>query len=315
MLQDYIVKRLKDSLGAKKGERILILTDDGKREIGEQFYLGARKISDESGLIIIRPRKLNREEPPEFVAEAMKKADIVIMATTTSFTHTTARINASKSGTRIASMPGITKELIRLDYPVNYREVDTFSRWMLERFVGIERVRVTTELGTDISFSIKGRSFRGFHEGLFLKKGEYGNLPAGEIYVAPLEGTANGTIVVDASMAGVGRLKRPMEIEVKSGFAVSINGGKQALEFGEMISKLGKPARNIAEFGIGTNPHMKITGETLGDEKVRGTCHFALGDNLGFGGKTKAKCHLDGVVMRPTIFAGKKCVVNDGKLL
>jgi aminopeptidase len=309
-LEKYIQKRLKDSLGLKKKESMLILTDEGKRKIGEAFYFGAREVCDEAGLIVIRARKINREEPPSFVAEAMKKADVVVMATTTSFTHTTSRIEASKAGARIASMPGITEELIRMDYPVDYRKVDVFSRKMLKKFVGVEKVRVTTKLGTDISFSIRGRIFRGSHEGLFLKKGVYGNLPAGEIYVAPIEGTANGRIVVDASMAGIGKLREPIAIEVKKGLAVSISGGKQAAELGEMVSALGKTARNIAEFGIGTNPHMKITGEVLGDEKVLGTCHFALGDNLGFGGKTKAKCHLDGVLRKPAIYGDGRLIVR-----
>ncbi len=308
--EKYIQKRLKDSLGFRKGESVLILTDEGKREIGERFYSGARKICDEAGLIVIKPRRYNREEPPPFVAEAMKKADIVIMATSTSFTHTTARIEASKAGARIASMPGITEGLIGMDFPVNYHEVDRFSRKMLGKFARVEKVGVTTELGTDISFSISGRSFRGSHEGLFLKKGVYGNLPAGEVYVAPVEGTANGIIVVDASMAGIGRLKEPIEIEVKGGSAISILGGKQAVELGEMISSLGKTARNIAEFGVGTNPHLKITGEVLGDEKVLGTCHFALGDNLGFGGKTRAMCHLDGVIRKPRIYGNGKLIVE-----
>ncbi|MFH0818290.1 MAG: aminopeptidase [Candidatus Micrarchaeota archaeon] len=315
MLKEYAVKRLKDSFGAKKSESVLIITDDEKKKIGEAFYEGAKKVCSEVGLIVIKSRKYNREEPPSFVAEAMKRVDIVVMATTTSFTHTTARIEASKAGARIASMPGITEELIRMDFKVDYRDLFDYSKKLLVKLKEVREVRVTTKLGTDITFSAQGRSFRGFHEGLFLEKGQYGNLPAGEIYIAPLEGTANGRIVVDASMAGVGKLREKMRIEVRGGYATDILGGVQARKFKKFIWGLGKNERNLAEFGIGTNPYMRVTGEILGDEKVRGTCHFALGDNLGFGGKNKAKIHNDGVVRNPTIYADGKIVVKDGKLV
>ncbi len=315
IIEEYAKKRLLESMGLKRGESVLILTDEGKRKIGEKFYEGASQICNEVGLIIIKPRKYNREEPPPFVAEAMKKADIVIMVTSTSFTHTTARIEASKAGARIASMPGITEELIRRDYRVDYRKLNDYSKNLLEKLKGVREVRVTTKLGTDITFSAQGRSFRGFHEGLFLSKGVYGNLPAGEIYIAPLEGTANGRIVVDASMAGVGKLKGKMTIVVRDGYATDITGGAQSKKFKKFLFGLSKGERNIAEFGIGTNPYMKITGEVLGDEKVLGTCHFALGDNIGFGGKNRARIHNDGVVRAPTIYADGRKITENGKLV
>jgi len=146
------------------------------------------------------------------------------------------------------------------------------------------------------------------------KKGTFGNLPTGEIFVAPVEGAANGVFVVDSSFAGIGKLKSPINIFVENGYAVNITGDKSEL-LDELLDQVGKEARNIAELGIGTNEKAQITGNILEDEKVMGTCHIALGNNSGFGGKVDVQLHMDGIIKKPTIFVDNAKIIDDGKLL
>ena len=81
-------------------------------------------------------------------------------------------------------------------------------------------IRVTSALGTDISFEITGRNAYA-SKGLFHEKGESGNLPTGEAFLAPLEGTSNGVFIVDGSMAGLGLIKNAnIRIEVQDGYAL-----------------------------------------------------------------------------------------------
>src|SRR3989338_8622413 len=134
------------------------------------------------------------------------------------------------------------------------------------------------------------------------------------ILLAPVEGTANGAYVVDASFAGIGKLKSPIKIYVKNGRAVKIYGEKADV-LNELLDSAGKDARNIAEFGIGTNEKAKITGNILEDEKVIGTCHIALGNNVGFGGKTSVQLHLDGIIKNTTIFVDENKIIDKGKFL
>lgn len=121
-------------------------------------------------------------------------------------------------------------------------------------------------------------------------------------------------MVIDASVSGIGRLKDPLTIIIKNGFAIDFKG-KQARRLKNLIKNLGKSARNIAELGIGTNPKAKVVGVVLEDEKVMGTAHIALGDNISLGGAVKAKCHLDAVFFKPTIYVDNKKMMKDGKLL
>jgi len=65
-------------------------------------------------------------------------------------------------------------------------------------------VRVTNSLGTDLRFSVKGRKWKN-DNGDISKKGEHGNLPAGECYTCPVEGTFTGRIIFGLIDDKVGR--------------------------------------------------------------------------------------------------------------
>jgi len=82
-----------------------------------------------------------------------------------------------------------------------------------------------------------------------------------------------------------------------------------------ILNKYGKKAKNIAEFGIGTNDQAIITGFTLEDEKVMGTVHIAVGDNSSFGGKVEVNSHLDGIINKPILFIDGEKIIYSGKLL
>ncbi len=300
-------------MDVKKHEAVLVVTDEHTVGFARPLFSYAKKVAAESLIIEMKSRKINGEEPPAAVAEAMKKADVVLILTTKSITHTEARKNASKTGARVASMGGVTKAMLKRAIDVNYKKMDILNKKLAALFTKANMVHLKTSKGTDLTFSIKARKGTA-DSGIFNNKGKSGNLPAGEMYIAPVEGTAEGVYVVDESMAGIGKLSSPLKIIVKKGFAVKFEG-KSAAKLRNLIKDLGKPSKNIAELGIGTNPKAVITGKTLEDEKKIGTCHVAIGDNTSFGGKVKAKSHLDGVIRNPTIYLDTKKIMQNGKLL
>jgi leucyl aminopeptidase (aminopeptidase T) len=108
-------------------------------------------------------------------------------------------------------------------------------------------------------------------------------------------------------------LKKPVTVTVKEGFATSITGGREASIFDSLLSAVKKrEAYNIAELGVGCNPKGRLIGIILEDEKVYGTVHVALGDNSTFGGKVQAGIHLDGIMLKPTMFIDGQIVIKDG---
>jgi leucyl aminopeptidase (aminopeptidase T) len=305
-------------MGVKKKDACLIITDatDGRLEIANELYKIAARSGKSAELLIIPESANDGAEPKAKTAKKMLLYDVIFILTKRSLSHTKSRADATKKGIRIASMPGITKDIIKRAIDVDYKEMRQLTKKIADRLDSAKKARVITKKGTDITFSLKGRIAHGKNSGIYHKKGDWGNLPEGEAYIAPVEGSANGIYVVDASQAGVGKLKAPIKITVRSGFAVSFSGSIEAKKLKKLLFKeKNKNAFNLAEFGIGTNKKAKITGKILEDEKVFGTCHFALGNNIGFGGKTNVPIHLDGILQRPTIIIDGKEIMKNGKLI
>jgi len=306
---------IRDCMGAKKNEKILVITDEIKREIGISLHENAIRLGFESLLVEMKSGKINGEEPSDIVADLMQKYNVVFCPTAKSLTHTDARRSASAKGVRIATFPGITKEVMIRGMNADYKKISALTVKLQKILETGKEIRVTAPAGTDITFSIAGRKAFA-SKGLFHASGESGNLPTGEAFLAPVEGSSNGVFVVDGSMAGLGLIKNAnIKIEVENGYAAKITGGTLAKKLKVMLDKVGKDARNIAEFGIGTNDSAKLSGVLLEDEKVMGTIHIALGNNVSMGGSVNVPIHLDGVVKKPTVWMDSKMLMKDGKLL
>lgn len=305
---------LNKCLGLRDNESLLIVTDSKLNRIAKIFCEEAKKINYYIKLIEIPIPKVHGTEPSDKFAKEMLNYDVELLITTKSLSHTNARINACKKGARIVTMPGITKEILERTINIDYNKLMKVHEKLGNIIDKGKGVKIKTKFGTDLTFSIKGRNAFGRDSGLFTKKGSFGNLPTGEIFVAPVEGTANGIYVVDASFASIGKLEEPIKVYVKDGSAIKFEG-KGAKNLEKLLDSIGNEARNIAEFGIGTNEKAKITGNILEDEKTVGTCHIALGNNAGFGGKISVQLHLDGIIKNPTIFVDKNKIVDNGKFL
>jgi leucyl aminopeptidase (aminopeptidase T) len=294
-------------MGLKKRERLLIVCDEPLFKLADIFHHGAGEYGVDSVLIKYPPRQIHGQEPPQIVAHALANCDLALLFTSRSLSHTKARKNASKKGARIASLPGISYEMAIRTLGYDYRKIRNKIQKCAQKLTRAKDIRVMTKKGTDISFSVRGR--KGFSDtGIYNYRKAFGNLPAGEACIAPLEGTSNGVIVVDASIAGWGKVKTPHRLYIKNGFLVKTEPD----DFYKFLSRYGKKAKNLAEFGIGFNPKAKITGNVLEDEKAINTCHFAFGTNISFGGKIDAQVHIDVVVKRPQIYLDGKILKTGG---
>jgi leucyl aminopeptidase (aminopeptidase T) len=302
---------LEQCLAIKPGEKVLIVTDTKKERIGKALFTKAIELRSEAIMLTMVPRTRHGEEPPGPVAEAMKRADVVICPTEYSLTHTQARKGACEAGARIATMPGIPEDMfLEGAITADYRELAELTIKVADLLTKAKTARVENH-GKQLTLSLEGRRAIA-STGIIHKPGEFGNLPTGEAYIAPVEGTANGELIVDGSVAGIGILRSPLRIKVEDGMAVEISGDSaRALEgiLGE-----GREARNIAELGVGTNKKARLIGIALEDEKVYGTIHIALGDNSTFGGTVRAGVHIDCILLRPTLYLDDEKVLEGGRL-
>lgn len=302
---------LTECLGLREGENLVVVADDAKRELAESIYEAGKALGAESVLMIMAERSRSGEEPPAPIAQAMIQADVAVCVTRYSLTHTQARKQAAASGTRVATMPGMTEDMfmngaITAEYP----QVKALTEKVTALLTEGSQVRIEKE-GHSLSFTIKDRS--GVPStGMYLNPGESGNLPSGEAFIAPVEGMGEGSIVVDGSVAGIGALREPMTLKVEEGRLVSAEGpdGQQ------LLTMLGEgDGRYLGEFGIGTNNKARITGVVLEDEKVYGTIHVAFGSNNTFGGTIAAGVHIDAVVQKPDVYIDDKLIMRQGELV
>ncbi|MDR0553933.1 MAG: aminopeptidase [Treponema sp.] len=230
--------------------------------------------------------------------------------------------------------PGVTPESFIRTVPIDYAGLGRRCAAVSRVLSAAESARITAPGGTDITVGLRGREAKP-DDGDFSQPGRGGNLPAGESFISPENGTAEGVIVFDGSISlhkGDIIIREPVRCEVRAGYVTNISGGNEARALLETITaaerdaleyeKTGrlpkgqgavyaKNARNIGELGIGLNPKAQITGGMLEDEKAFRTCHFAIGHN--YDNDAPSLIHLDGLVREPTITARLADPVSPGK--
>lgn len=300
--------------GLKRDERVLVATDAHKFDAeAAVFFEGVKPYTKNLALWLVTGMQTNGQEPPEVLAAAMKNANVVIFVNTYSLSHTKARIAACQNGTRIASLPGITLDVMTRTLDIDYSALSILSSQLADILTKGTTVRVTSRTGTDISFSIAKR--KGIADtGNLTQPGSFGNLPAGEAFLAPQEGTAEGIIVIDGAFANIA-LDAPIRIQVKEGKIIAIEGKNAARKLKRQLATLPPQASWVCEFGIGTNPKTQLSPLILEAEKVYGSCHIAFGRNITFGGSIDVPYHSDGLIRKPMIRVDNRMILKDGKFL
>lgn len=304
-------------LAVKPDESVLIVTDYERQPIAEALAAAVQALGGDPVTVLMRPRERNAQEPPAAIAAAMRAVQVAFLVTTRSLSHTTAREEATKAGVRLASMPGVTAEMMRSGgMTADYDEVARISDAVTAALIGKREIWIESAAGTRLRLGKVGREpAQPPDNGLYHKPGEWGNLPAGEAFLAPLETEADGVLVVDGSLAQIGIPDQPVRLEFRGGRVVDIAGGRAADRLRALLEGLNDPAvYTVGEFGIGTNPASRFVGITVEDEKILGTAHVAIGRNTGFGGVNMAPIHLDFVITKPTIRADDQVIMEDGKL-
>ncbi|MDA8154897.1 MAG: aminopeptidase [Actinomycetota bacterium] len=290
-----------------------------------QAAFGKKAVSVLKGKKLLGPilkKTVSQTQIEEAMAVAAANADgavdAVIALANYSTTHTTFRkLLTAGAGARYASMPLFDASMLDGPLAADYKELKKISAALKRALSGKDVIRITTPNGTDISFRRGGRKIND-DTGDLRKPGATSNLPAGEVYLAPLEGTANGVLVLEWSATR--KLKYPVTLIVEGGNVVQIEGREPFVK--ELAQKLAAAPEcaNIAELGIGTNAKAKRPDNILESEKILGTIHIALGDNHTFGGKVSAPFHQDFVFFKPTLTAASKdgaktVIMKKGKLL
>jgi leucyl aminopeptidase (aminopeptidase T) len=308
-------KLAREVMEVKESDEVLVITDVAKMTVGNAFTLACRALGAQTVMALMPMTGEHGNEPPRTIAAAMKAADVVFAPTTHAITHTRARLEASRAGTRTAILRGVDEEMmIKGAMTVDFQQLKVRTERVVNVLSEADEIRVTSPEGTDVVFKVTDRKAFPL-DGYFHEGHGFATLPPGEAPTCPVEGTTKGTIVFDYSMDSLGKLSKPLALTVKAGRVSSVSGGSEEVHALEQLFERDESARNIAEFSIGTNPNARLIGNLAEDKKLLGTVHFAIGDNKSLGGNVESSVHLDGVMLKPTVIVDQKVLVKDGTIL
>ena len=309
-LEEGAASVLRTTAALKAGEKVLIVADPEQMSVGRAFFYAAAAAGSDPVLSLIRTREAPGREPPDLLAAAMLEADVVLLATVHSMTHTHARRAANRAGARVVSMPGVTEEMLEGGaVTVDHTQIQQLMRRLQRRLRGASTVHVATAAGTDLTVSTRGRDWNFSDTGVASRKSDVTTLPAGEIFVSPLEGSAEGRLVADTYFHEP--LHAPATIQISEGHATKVVGAEAAvLE----MNRGGKEGRNLAKLGLGLNARARAAAALPEAEKALGAVHVVFGDSLPYGGKVSCGVRVDAILTAATVEVDGKAITERGKL-
>jgi hypothetical protein len=304
---------LESVLDAVAGESVVIVCDDEKSEIGHAFAEGALTLGLWTRLLILETGKEVRKEIPPNLLEILtqQKPNIFINLMRGQREETPFRIKITKLETRdrrsrLGHCPGVTADMLT-DGALSltsegHREMQSFAQKLLRTLEGAVKIDLRTPFGTELSLSTDERPFYTDTK-LDWKTMKWMNLPTGEVLVAPVENSLSGHLVCDMAIGGVGPIKTPVELTVKSGQVARMTSKNQkVLKAVEESLATDEWSSIVGEFAFGINPKARFVPEFLEAEKIMGTVHIAFGDNLDYpGGKNSSRNHMDFLMSHATV--------------
>ena len=326
----YIKNALKHIMTAKEGETILIIYDNIKEELGSQFTEASK-----SALLNVKAIKLHthptkyRFHVPSIVSQTIDTYSPQLAinllrgpAEETPFRIELIELETHQHRIRLGHGPGITFDMLTTGalalQPQDYRTMNQLADEVIAQTHDTDTIHSTTPHGTDVTFSIKGRSF---FKDTIITPTMWGNLPPGEVTIGPIENSLNGQIVCDVAIGGIGLIDQKLIISCEEGRAIDIKGKRETVEKVKRAFSRDDMAQIIGEFAFGINPKARLSAEFVESEKTYGTAHVAFGRNIDYptGGQNTSANHMDFLMSAPSITATSASreleIVKDGKII
>ena len=306
-------------LGAKKEETIVIFCDHEKTEIGDAFAAGALKLGLKTRLTHMKTdAKTNRTDVPPELMDILTKhpPDIYInllrgVREETPFRIKLIKLETKNHKARLGHCPGVTIDMLTQGAMAltteDHREMQKFAHTLIKKLDRTEKLDITTPSGTKLSLNASGRPF--FTDTIIdWETLKWMNLPTGEVILAPVEDSLEGTLICDMAVGGIGPLKKPVKLTVHNGKVEKTEcEDKQTLKRVQDSLNTDDTSSTVGEFAFGINAKARFIEEFLEAEKVLGTVHIAFGDNSDMpGGKNPSRNHMDLLMSKPTVKATNK---------
>jgi leucyl aminopeptidase (aminopeptidase T) len=307
-------------LNLEAGDRLLIVADTGTDPLVVQaFHTAAVTLGIQATVAMSTPVPFHHADLDPMTIAAMDGADLVHLVTSRGSLHAEAPHRRQLEGQRFVASEEITVSMLREGAATaDYEAMNRLGERLYELWTSAHEIHVTTPEGTDLRAEVTGRPCW-LCAGKVLENPGVDlyccGFPDGEVGVAPIEETIEGTIVWDTSMHQVGLLHEPIRARVEQGRVVELTGGPEAQKLRAYLEEKGdEQSWIVGETSIGINDKARVTGLVREDKKLYGSLHIALGMNTDTGGTVASRTHVDGVLRRPTLVVDGKTVLEDGRI-
>ena len=307
----------RELLAIKPGETVAIVVDDHSAMEMVRALADVAASAGAEWAILHQPSRPSerKNELSPMVEAAFERTDVLISLTGSGGAPAyAARVKELLTEKRIRTMSMVMRSLDNFTGGgalADYRALYAEGRALASIWAAGRTMRITTEAGTDIAAPI-GFDTVVVECGYATEPGRNAAFSDGEVSSRPLEGQADGVIVIDGPGTGIARPATPIRMEVRGGKAVSVNGdGPEAAHLRHILETV-PDADNVAEFGVGLNGACLRNGSFQEEKKARGNVHIAFGDNIYYGGTVRCPVHLDMVIYRPTVRLDDRVLVEDG---
>ena len=321
-------------MAVKPEEHVLIVTDKGTYSVGNALKAAAERIT---GFVDMHVLEDYGARPmmslPKNIESDIPKANVTFWAAQSMKGELDALrgpfMEKALKHARHGHLPSVTVRCMEEGMCSDYRKISEFTQKLYEIVNEAKRVDVTNRSGTKLRVELN-REWKWLkRDGIYHKKGEWGNLPEGELFTAPA--ICNGHMVIDELGDWIGDkygcLTRP-----DSDTPVYIDVADSRVDFKtlecrntqlkqELIDylKTDENSNRAGEFALPTNVELltkPLISNLLQDEKAR--IHMAFGDPYSelTGASWQSKTHIDGLIEKCDVWVdGKKIMAADKYLV
>jgi leucyl aminopeptidase (aminopeptidase T) len=302
----------KDCLNVEPHESLHIVAEETFSDVADVLWKRARMSTRFAQITLFSHQFSNYLGLPPSLYNSLGNSDCVVILSPNLISE---RLfdSARQKGTRILLLTNATRTLFEHLLKINFQKIATLSRRIADIFSIGKTLVLNSPNGTDVKINLvktKGRAVTGQAK----ENGQITTLPAGEACVT-LTSNVEGDIILDRICGQTKGLNKPITLKIKNGVLTQVKGSQEAEQLRKAIRRFGNSGRKINELGIGTNDNVTFGQSQLGDEKVYGTAHIAIGEYQITKVHGKIIQAIKGVIVKPTISIDGKMILEDGKVL
>jgi aminopeptidase len=223
-----------------------------------------------------------------------------------------------------AKQYGISKaELTKLFYDgldVDYDKMQTTGQTLRDTLGAGKKLHLTTPEGTDLTVEIEKRPVF-VSDGILsddkVKKGGAGCqvwLPAGEVYLTPVAGTAEGKVVVER-LLWEGKEVAGLSLTFKKGKLTEMKARSGLERIQSLYDTAGAGKEAFSFLDVGINPAVQLPKSSPGGLfMAAGTVTVGVGNNVWAGGENKSPFTLVSFLRGGTLEVDGKALIQNGSL-